>query len=155
MLLKRTVCLFLLLGAVMPLKAKNMTSSEAWLKNKFSQQHQQLLPKVTVANMFAACNKARKTDPVNYHIKDLVQKMSKPLLSEKLQLCLSTDSIQSEQAINFALIGCFSEQFNQLSEQEYTQNMNNVEQLLTRLPKVEKQKSLTKCVTMQAIQYLQ
>lgn len=127
---------------------------EQWLKDKFSEQHQALIPKVAVADIFTGCNRVRKTDPVPYKIKDLVQKMPKNLLAEKLTTCLAEDSLQSEIALDFGLKACFKTQFAELSQEEQTAKLAKVDQLLQQLPKEEKQKSFTSCVTTQAISYL-
>ena len=128
---------------------------EKWLKERFSIQHQELIPIVAVADMFAACNKARKTDPIQYQVADLITKIDKVELSEKLIRCLGDDFLQSEQAINFGVEGCFEEQFSFLAEQQKQEKMAEVKNLLDALPYAERQKSFTECVTMQAIEYLQ
>ena len=125
-----------------------------WLKKQFSQQHQQLIPVVTVADMFYACNKERKIDPINYRISDLVLKMDRDKLADKLTSCLAGDSIKSDVALNFGLIGCFNEQFSEMPAAEKKQNMKLVRQAIVSLSREERQKSLTKCVTEQSIRYL-
>jgi len=127
---------------------------EKWLKDKFSRQHEDLLPIVAVADMFSACNYERKTDPVNYQVKDLVTKMDRQLLAEKLALCLGEDSLQSDIALNFGLIGCFREQLSELPKEERQQKLALVKRAIASLSREERHKSLTKCVSDQAIKYL-
>ena len=133
----------------------NSSAYNQWLKQQFSAQHQALIPKVTVVNMFVACNKARKTFSQDYQVADVIKHMPKQELSEKLVACLGNSDVQSEQAINFALQGCFYQQLVNLPEQARAEKLQQVSELLKSLPREEKQKSLTKCVTMQAIEYLQ
>ena len=132
----------------------NKAEHDKWLKEKFSQQHQQLIPVVAVADMFFACNYERKTDPVNYQVKDLVKKMDPNLLAEKLATCLAGDSLQSDQALNFGLMGCFREQLKKLPKEERRQKLRLVKQAIASLSREERHKSFTKCVTDQAINYL-
>lgn len=127
---------------------------EQWLKDKFSQQHQDIIPKVAVADMFYGCNSERKSDPIPYQIKDLVTRMDKTLLAEKLSNCLAQDSVTSEVALDFGLFACFHEQFSTLKPGEKAEKLARVKTLLTSLSKAEKHKSFTKCVTSQAINYL-
>ncbi|GAA6172667.1 hypothetical protein NBRC116592_23370 [Colwellia sp. KU-HH00111] len=127
----------------------------AWLKQKFGKQHQTLIPKVAVADMLYACNKARQIEPVNYQLKDLVINMDKTRLAEKLVLCLGEDTLQSDVAINFGLLGCFEEQLGHLPEVEQQQKMALVKKAVLSLSRAERQKSLTQCVSQQAIHYLQ
>jgi len=130
------------------------TAHEQWLKDKFSTQHQQLIPIVAVADMFFSCNKERKTDPIDYQLKELISVMDKDVLAEKLNRCLANDLIKSEVALNFGLLGCFHEQLATLPTQERQQKMQLVKQAITSLSRAERQKSFTHCVTDQAISYL-
>ncbi|MGJ8692031.1 MAG: hypothetical protein ACSHW0_06080 [Thalassotalea sp.] len=127
---------------------------EQWLKEKFSAQHEALMPYVAVANIFSGCNQARKFDPINYQVKDLVLKMDKQLLSDKVIACLGADQVQSETAINFGLLACFQSQFTDLSKQQQREKMMQVAQALEVLSLDEKKKSFTECTTFQAIKYL-
>ena len=127
---------------------------DAWLKMRFSKQHEQLIPVVAVADMFFSCNRARKTDAVSYQLKDLVQKMDKALLAEKLAECLGEDTMQSEAALNFGLLGCFHDQLAHLPEEEKQQKMKLVKQAIASLSRSERQRSFTQCVTEQSIHYL-
>ena len=105
--------------------------------------------------MFYACNKARKSDRIDYQLSDLVTKMHKKQLAEKLTLCLDKDTIQSEVALNFGLLGCFHEQLAHLPKVERQQQMLLVEKAILSLSHSERKKSFTQCVTEQAIHYLQ
>jgi hypothetical protein len=81
--------------------------------------------------------------------------MDKIRLAEKLITCLGDDNLQSEVALNFGLLGCFHEQLAHLPESERQQKMMLVKQAILSLSLSERQKSLTQCVTEQAIHYLQ
>ena len=129
-------------------------SHDQWLKDKFGEQHEKLIPIVAVADMFYACNKARKTDPINYQVKDLITGMNKELLAEKLATCLAGESVKSDLALNFGLTGCFHEQLAQLPNEEKQQKMQLVKQAIASLSRAERQQSFTQCVTDQAIGYL-
>ncbi len=128
---------------------------DAWLMKRFSSQHEKLIPVVAVADMFFACNKARKVDPINYRLTDLIKKMDKDQLADKLVLCLAEDTMQSDVAINFGLQGCFHEQLAHLPKAERQQKMLLVEKAILSLSSSERKKSFTQCVTEQAIHYLQ
>jgi len=128
--------------------------NNAWLKKKFSEQHQNLIPVVAVADMLYSCNKERKKEPVNYKLNDLIINMDKNRLAEKLILCLDLDGMQSEIALNFGLLGCFHEQLAHLSESERQQKMALVRKAILSLSRSERKKSFTQCVTQQAIHYL-
>lgn len=132
----------------------NTLDRDAWLKMRFSKQHEELIPVVAVADMFFSCNRARKTDEQNYQLKDLVQKMDKGELAEKLADCLGEDNMQSEAALNFGLLGCFHDQLAHLPDQEKKQKMKLVKQAIASLSRSERQRSFTQCVTEQSIHYL-
>ena len=127
----------------------------AWLKQRFSEQHEKLIPVIAVADIFYACNIERKIDLINYQLKDLILSMDKNRLAEKLAQCLGDDTIQSEVAINFGLLGCFHEQLAHLTKAERQQKMLLVKSAMLSLPSNERKKSFTQCVTEQAIHYLQ
>jgi hypothetical protein len=127
----------------------------AWLKDKFSEQHQSLIPVVAVADMLYSCNRKRQIEPVNYKLKDLILNMDKTRLAEKLILCLGDDDMQSEVALNFGLQGCFHEQLAHLPEAERQQKKSLVKKAILSLSRSERKKSFTQCVTQQAIHYLQ
>jgi hypothetical protein len=127
----------------------------AWLMDKYSEQHEKLIPVVAVADMFYACNKVRKVDSTHYQLSDLVTKIDKNQLAEKLALCLGNDEMQSEAALNFGLLGCFHDQLAHLPKSEREQKMALVEKAILSLSRSERKKSFTQCVTEQAIHYLQ
>jgi len=128
---------------------------EAWLKQQFSDQHQQLIPIVAVADMLFSCNLERKIEPVIYKLNDLIVNMDKNRLAEKLIICLGDDGMQSEIALNFGLLGCFHEQLAHLPEAERQQKEVLVKRAILSLSRSERAKSFTQCVTEQAIHYLQ
>lgn len=126
----------------------------AWLKQRFSEQHKKLIPVIAVADIFYACNIERRTDPINYQLSDLILTMDKNHLAQKLALCLGEDTIKSEVAINFGLLGCFHEQLAHLPNVERQQKIRLVKSAIHALSSRERQKSFTQCVTEQAIHYL-
>lgn len=128
---------------------------QQWLKDQFSAKHQALIPVVAVADMFHGCNQARKSEPVNYQVKDLVTRVGRDKLAQMLSICLAEDSPKSDVALNFGLVSCFSEQFSHLPKTERAEKMALVTKSIKQLPRAERQKSFTLCVTEQAIQYLQ
>jgi len=125
-----------------------------WLKDRFSDQHEQLIPIVAVADMYFACNQVRNVDPISYSLTDLVTKQSKNQLADKLMICLGEDEVKSDQALNFGLIGCFHQQLSGLPEQERKVKMALVEKAILSLSREERQQSFTRCVNAQAINYL-
>lgn len=127
----------------------------AWLKQKFSEQHQNLIPKVAVADMLFACNQTRQIEPVNYKLNELILRMDKNRLAEKLIRCLDNDSMKSDIALNFGLLGCFEDQLVHLPDTERKQKMELVKKTIDDLPHNERKKSFTQCVSAQAINYLQ
>ena len=134
--------------------AKNDKAHNEWLKKRFSEQHQQLIPVVAVADIFFSCNQARKTDKANYQLSYLINKMDKNNLADKLGNCLGEDTMQSEVALNFGLFGCFQDQLAHLPKAERQQKMQLVKQAVASLSHEERKKSFTQCVTEQSIQYL-
>ena len=125
-----------------------------WLMEQFSEQHQKLTTLVAVADMFYAYNIERKIDSNNHQIGVLVKEVDKTQLAQKLALCLGDDAIKSEIALNFGLLGCFHEQLADLPSAEKTQKMALVKKAISALSLVERQKSFTKCVSAQAMNYL-
>ena len=117
-------------------------------------QHEKLIPIVAVADIFFACNQVRKTDQENYQVTDLVTKISRNELAEKLSTCLQGELPNSDTALNFGLIGCFHEQLKGLPEADRKVKTKLVKQAIARLSKAERQSSFTQCVTDQAIGYL-
>jgi len=154
------ICLLSLQAQAWMSVASNNTVNEsdaahnAWLKMRFSEQHEQLIPVVAVADMFFSCNQARNVDEREYQLADLILVMDKAILAEKLSLCLGEDQMQSDVALNFGLLGCFQEQLAHLPEEERQQKMKLVKQAIASLSMDERKKSFTQCVTEQAIHYL-
>ncbi len=127
-------------------ESSSITEHNDWLKEQFTEQHQNLIPKVA--------NKERKIEPVNYKLDDLILNMDKNRLAEKLILCLNDDNMQSEIALNFGLLGCFHEQLAHLPEIERQQKMALVKKAILSLSRSERKKSFTQCVSAQAMHYL-
>jgi len=127
---------------------------QQWLKEQFSDKHQKLIPIVAVADMYFSCNEARKVDPVNLPLADLVTKQNINELADKLMLCLGDDKIKSDQALNFGLLGCFHQQLSGLAEEERKIKMALVKKAILSLSREERQQSFTRCVNAQAIKYL-
>lgn len=148
---------FILLLMVMSsaIVAKELTQEHAdWLKDKMLVKHKELIPKVMVADIYFGCNLEKKIEPITYPLSHLVEKVSKKLLSEKLVSCLGNSDIRSEQAINYGLVVCFSQQFKELTKEEQQENMQKVRSAIATLTRNEKQQSFLKCTTQQAIQYI-
>ena len=137
------------------IESDSTTKHDVWLKKKFSEQHQKLIPIVVVADMLYSCNIERKIEPVLYKLNDLILNMDKNRLAEKLIVCLGDDTMQSEIALNFGLLGCFHDQLAHLPDSERQQKEVLVEKAILSLSRSERKKSLTQCVTEQAIHYLQ
>lgn len=138
------------------LASQELTKDHAkWLKEQMSAKHQQLIPKVMVADIYFACNIDKKIEPLTYPLSHLITRVSKAHLSEKLISCLGNHNIRSEQAINYGLVACFSEQFSELSKQEQQANMKKVRKAIASLSAIEKQQSFLKCTTEQAIEYIE
>lgn len=133
---------------------ENSQQHNAWLKQRFSQQHEKLIPIIAVADMFYACNLERKVDPIDYQLTDIIVTMDKNKLAQKLALCLGDDTVQSTEAISFGLIGCFHSQLAHLPRVERQQKMRLVKRTILSLSSDERKRSFTQCVTEQAIQYL-
>lgn len=129
-------------------------ANDEWLKKRFSKQHQQLMPVVAVADMFFICNQVRKFDKADYKLNFLITEMDKNILAEKLGRCLGEDTMQSDVALNFGLLGCFQGQLAHLPKAEREQKMHLVKQAVSSLSHSERKKSFTQCVTEQSIHYL-
>ncbi len=125
-----------------------------WLKEKFSSQHEKLIPVVAVADMYFACNQARNVDETQLSLKALIIDTDRNELAERLSRCLGEDPPNSDTALNFGLIACFDEQLKELPEQDRVVKQKLVRQAIAKLSKTERQKSFTQCVTDQAIGYL-
>ncbi len=136
------------------IESTSKNEHNAWLKERFSEQHHQLIPIVAVADIFISCYQQRKIGSEKYQLKSLILQMDKNLLAEKLSLCLGEDKLQSDIAINFGLLGCFSDQLSHLPKIEQQQKLKLVKQAIALLSSSERKKSFTQCVTEQAIHYL-
>lgn len=126
---------------------------ELWLKTTFAEQHHALIPVVAVADMFFACDQHRIA-ATNYQLDELVTKMDKEVLAQKLLSCLDGETLQSDRAINFGLLGCFQDQFAGLAAEQQTKKMTLVRRSIKTLSREQRQQSLNNCVTTQAIRYL-
>jgi len=147
------IAVILVIGISQASVQTNSKNDEA-LKARFKQQHQAIIPIVAVADMFFACNRQRHSDKFDYQLDELITKMSKGELAEKLDNCLAGESLKSDVALNFGLIGCFHSQMTKLDQKNYDEKMGELELLLVQLSRKERQKTFTKCVTEQAIYYL-
>jgi len=144
---------FITLSAEEPNK-KALTEHQMWLKDKFSEQHNQLIPIVAVADMLFACNQANDNAYGKDSLAELITKTDKTRLAEKLSSCLGEESVNSELAINYGLLGCFNDQLKGLSADKKSEKMELVKKSIAKLPLEERKKSFIKCVTEQAITYL-
>jgi hypothetical protein len=133
----------------------SVTEHNEWLKAKFSEQHNKLTPRVAVADMLYACNEERQIEQLSYKVNNLILKMDKNRLAEKLITCLKEDSMQSDVALNFGLVGCFHEQLAHLPDAERKQKTALVKTTILSLSRNERKKSFTQCVSAQAMHYLQ
>ncbi len=134
---------------------QSYTKHEQWLNDQFAVQHQALIPIVMVANIFFACNQEKNFSPVPYTMKQLMKTMSRDTLAENTVACLGTNDMKSNQAVNFALKGCFHDTFIDLPASEKIKKLSAVNSALSSLSLQERQKSLTSCTTLQTIQYLE
>jgi len=134
---------------------KDLSEHQEWLKNKFAEQHNKLIPVVAVADILFACNKVNDQGYGGYSLDTLIIKMDKAQLAGKLTSCLGDESVSSEQAINYGLLGCFSDQLNDLPANEKSERMVLVKKAINSLSLEEKKKSFTQCVTDQSISYLE
>ena len=124
-----------------------------WLKARFGAQHEALIPVVAVADMLFGCQQQKQINE-SLTIKALITQLDKNTLAEKLITCLAGESLKSDISLNYGLEGCFYEQFSHLSEAQRQEKMHLVTESITGLSRAERQKSFTKCVTDQAINYL-
>lgn len=155
LLAKSFILLGFLLSSFTVNSAEEFTNEHSkWLTEQFSEQHQALLPVVAVADMFYACNKSKKVEQTSYQLSDLVTKMDKNELANKLTHCLGDDDIKSDVAMNYGLEGCFDEQLSALPPTEKQEKMVLVKKAIMSLSRIERQKSFTKCVNAQAMHYL-
>jgi hypothetical protein len=150
------VAVFLTLGLSMPVSAEQSQSldMDKWLKARFGAQHEKLIPIVAVADMYFSCQKQKHVDE-QLTVKALVTQIDRNTLAEKLIDCLAGVSLKSDVALNYGLLACFQEQLSDLSAEDKKQKMKLVTKAISSLSRAERQQSFTKCVTEQAIDYLQ
>jgi hypothetical protein len=118
---------------------------------QFSLLHEQLMPKVAVADMFYGCNLSQEKQ---FSFKQLITDMDKEQLASKLMVCLGEDNIASDVALNFGITGCFIDQLSHLEKTEQQKSLSQVNDALAKLPRAERQKSFTQCVNNQTLKYL-
>jgi hypothetical protein len=135
-------------------KTQEQRDYDTWLKQRFSAQHEQLIPVVAVADMYFTCNKKHQVDQSEHSIKYLIVKMERDVLAQKLVQCLDGEDMQSDTALNYGLQGCFSAQLAKLNSVERQKKMTLVKKAILSLSREERKKSFTHCVTDQAIGYL-
>jgi len=131
-----------------------LTEHQQWLKNKFTGQHNELIPIVAVADMLFACNQANDNAYGKHSLKALITQLPKQRLAEKLSSCLAGESVNSETAINYGLLGCFHDQLDGLPEVEKRKKVKLVKSAIASLSFEERKQSFTQCVTDQSIAYL-
>jgi hypothetical protein len=136
------------------LNKNELTEHQQWLQKRFSEQHNQLIPIVAVADMLFACNKANDQAYGKDSLNSLITKTSKTRLAEKLSSCLGGKSVTSDIAINYGLLGCFHDQLKDLPLEEKTNKMALVKKTIFSLSLEERKQSFTQCVTEQSIAYL-
>lgn len=124
-----------------------------WLKERFANQHEQLIPVVAVADMYFSCQKTQ-TGTTQYQVKELIMDMDRDTLAKKLKACLGEHSLDSDIAVNYGIKACFYEQFSDLSDKDRDDRMKLVGKAVASLSLEEKKKSFAKCVTSQTIAYL-
>jgi len=150
--------LFLTLSANVHVSAQESTQPSAehnqWLKSLFSKQHETLIPKVSVADMFYGCNLENNGEFGSKTLAELINQTDKERLAEKLVACLNGIEINSDKAINYGLLGCFHDQLQDLPKDEQNKKIKLVKSAISSLSLAEKKKSLSQCVTDQAISYL-
>jgi len=133
---------------------KNLTDHQQWLKDRFNDQHNKLIPVVAVADMLFACNQANGYVYGKFSLKALITEISKERLAEKLESCLADESIHSDIAINYGLLGCFHDQLDGLKPEEKAARIKLVKKAMASLSLNERKQSFTQCVTDQSIAYL-
>ncbi len=155
--------LFILISLFFCVSSYAQTSTTANLNNsandqnpdemvkQFSLLHQQLMPKVAVADMYYGCE---LTQSKQYSFRQLIIEMDKTELAEKLVACLGEETLASDRALNLGILACFIDQTNHLPEQEQQQHLEQVKNALYNLPRAERQKSFTQCVNNQTLKYL-
>jgi len=154
MLLKSSAFFIFLLCTTDTFSTEMTKEHENWLKDRFSAQHEKLIPVVAVADIYFGCNKARDAESENLDIPALITTIDRQVLADKLKNCLNGMQLDSDGALNFGLAGCFHEQLKQLPKKERLLRQKLVDKAIASLSKAERKKSFTQCVTDQAIGYL-
>lgn len=121
---------------------------------EYKQKHQQLIPKVLVADIYYGCIVKGKQQTPEHSLNHMISVLTKDSLAQLTLTCLGDTSIQSEQATDYGLYGCFASQMAFLEAEVFHQKMAQVDQLIETLAVKEKQKSLSQCVSDQAIAYI-
>lgn len=109
---------------------------------------------MAVADMLFACNRANNDAYGQHTLSTLITKMNKERLAEKLVSCLAGESVKSDLAISYGLLGCFHDQLEDLPKAEKNEKIKLVKKAIAGLSKEERKKSFTQCVTDQSIAYL-
>ena len=118
----------------------------------FSEQHQNLMPIVAVADMYYGCLLTKDQTPPT--LNTLITATDKNQLAEQLSTCLGENSLASDAALNGGLVACFIDQTSHLPEQEREQSMQQVKEAIYSLPRAERQRSFTQCVNNQTLKYM-
>ncbi|WP_068546191.1 hypothetical protein [Thalassotalea crassostreae] len=126
--------------------------SDDKMLNEFSKIHQELMPKVAVADMFYGCMIDKKQG--SYSIEFLINEMDKTELADKLQACLGEDTIASNAALNYGIKACFIDQMSGLTEEQQKSKLVAVDEALANLPIEERKRSFTQCVNNQTLSYM-
>ena len=131
-------------------KTAEVLSPEVMVE-KFSALHQNLMPKVAVADIFYGCNLDNKP---HFSFSTLINKMDKNELGVKLMNCLGEDNIASDRALNFGIKACFIDEMEGIEADIREEKLKQVDTLLQNLPKDERQRTFTQCVNNQTLKYL-
>ena len=131
--------------------ASTPTQNPDEMIKQFSLLHEQLMPKVAVADMFYGCNLSQEEQ---FNFKELIIDMDKDLLASKLIACLGEDNIASDAALNFGIKACFIDQLSNLEKSDQQKQLSQVNDAIAELPRAERQKSFTQCVNNQTLKYL-
>ncbi len=134
-----------------PVTKPQLQSPEA-LVASFEKMHQELMPVVAVADMFYGCNKAAGGE--DYSFETLINDMDKEQLATKLTTCLGSDSLASDEALDFGIMACFADMVSDMEEAEQTTRLNQVREVLKELPREQRQSNFTQCVNNQTLKYL-
>ncbi|TKB46305.1 hypothetical protein [Thalassotalea mangrovi] len=153
----RLVCLtFSGLLSVAVCAGEDTAKSQQELVQNFTEIHQNMMAKVAVADMLFGCKlEKQEVEASGSELQTYIVDTDRNSLAEQLMACIGEENIGSEMALNFGIIGCFSDQTRHLEQQEQQQKMTQVADAMKVISKEERQKSFTQCVNNQALQYLQ